>query len=72
MVLTAAEVASLLGRGLAPGFRKELDSLQVELPGDGEGRGARLRTERLPRELVGPLAAALRPNEPVEATVRCG
>jgi len=67
VVLTAAEVASLLGRGLAPGFRKELDSLQVELlPGEVKVR-ARLRTDRLPREVVGPLAAALRPNEPVEA-----
>ena len=31
VVLTASEVASLMGSGLAPAFRKELDSLQVEL-----------------------------------------
>ena len=68
IVLTASEVASLMGSGLAPSFRKELDSLQVELL-DGEVRAhARLRTARLPRELVGPLAAVLQPNEPVEAT----
>ncbi|HKT60235.1 MAG TPA: hypothetical protein VJQ46_09300 [Gemmatimonadales bacterium] len=68
VVLTAPEVASLMGRGLDPEFRKELDSLQVELL-DGELRiRARLRTARLPREVVGPLAAVLRPNEPVEAT----
>lgn len=68
VVLTASEVASLMGSGLAPAFRKELDSLQVELL-DGEVRArARLRTARLPRELVGPLAAVLRPHEPVEAT----
>ena len=57
-----------MGAGLAPKFRKELDSLQVELLEDEVQVRARLRTERLPRELVGPLAAALQPNEPVEAT----
>ena len=68
VVLSASEVASLMGAGLAPKFRKELDSLRVELlDGEVEVR-ARLRTARLPRELVGPLATALRPNEPVEAT----
>lgn len=68
VVLSPSEVASLMGVDLAPKFRKELDSLQVELL-DGEVQvRARLRTARLPRELVGPLATALRPNEPVEAT----
>jgi hypothetical protein len=68
IVLTPSEVASLMGRGLSPAFREELDSLQVELL-DGEVRvRARLRTARLPRDLVGPLATVLRPHEPVEAT----
>ncbi len=68
VVLSPAEVASLLGRGLSPAFRRELDSLQVELL-DGEVRvRARLRTARLPRDVVGPLAVALRSNEPVAAT----
>lgn len=68
VVLSPSEVASLMGADLAPKFRKELDSLQVVLL-DGEVQvHARLRTARLPRELVGPLATALRPNEPVEAT----
>jgi hypothetical protein len=41
--------------------------LQVELL-DGEVKvRARLRTARLPRELVGPLATVLQPHEPVEA-----
>jgi hypothetical protein len=67
IVLSPAEVASLMGRGLSPKFRQELDSLQVELlDGEVEVR-ARLRTARLPGELVGPLAAALRANEPVDA-----
>jgi hypothetical protein len=68
VILSPSEVASLMGADLAPKFRTELDSLQVELL-DGEVQvRARLRTARLPRELVGPLATALRPNEPVEAT----
>lgn len=67
VVLTPAEVASLLGNGLAPAFRRELDSLQVELL-DGEVLlRARIRTARLPASLIGPLGAALRPTEPVEA-----
>ena len=57
-----------MGSGLSPAFRKELDSLQVELLDDEVRVRARLRTERLPRELVGPLASVLQPHEPVEAT----
>jgi hypothetical protein len=68
VVLSASEVASLMGSGLAPKFRRELDSLQVELLPDEVRVRARLRTARLPQELVGPLAVALQPNEPVEAT----
>ena len=67
VVLSSAEVASLMGQGLSPKFRQELDSLQVTLL-DGEvDVRARLRTARLPKEVVGPLAFALRPTEPVEA-----
>jgi hypothetical protein len=67
VVLTSAEVASLFGSELDPEFRKELDSLQVELL-DGEVKArARLRTDKLPRDVVGPFAAVLGPNEPVEA-----
>jgi len=68
VVLSASEVASLMGSGLASKFRRELDSLQVELLPDEVRVRARLRTARLPKELVGPLAVALQPNEPVEAT----
>jgi hypothetical protein len=67
VVLSASEVASLIGAGLTPGLRRQLDSLQVEL-GEGEvSVGAMLATARLPRELVGPLAVALRSREPVKA-----
>jgi hypothetical protein len=67
VVLSASEVASLIGAGLDPSLRRQLDSLQVEL-GEGEVTvRANLATARLPRELIGPLAVALRPREPIEA-----
>ena len=68
VVLSPSEVASLMGSGLSPKFRRELDSLRVELLAGEVRVHARLRTARLPQELIGPLAVALRPNEPVEAT----
>jgi hypothetical protein len=61
VVLTASEVASMIGAGLDPSLRSQLDSLQVELL-DGS-----IATARLPRELIGPLSVALRPTEPIEA-----
>jgi hypothetical protein len=67
IVLTPAEVASLMGSGLQPAFRKELDSLQVDLLEGEVAVRARLRTARLPKELVGPLGVALRTYEPVQA-----
>lgn len=60
VILTAPEVASLVGAGLDPEVRRQLDSLEVRL---GNGRievGARLATARLPRELLGPFGFALR------------
>ncbi len=66
VVLSAAEVASLLGSGLDPRLRKRLDSLRVEL---GEGEivvNARFSTAALPRDLLGPLGGAVRPWEPVQ------
>ncbi|HYC32954.1 MAG TPA: hypothetical protein VEB59_11750, partial [Gemmatimonadales bacterium] len=68
VMLSPAEAASLVGSGLDPTLRKQLDSLQVRLL-DGEiALTARLRTARLPQEAVGPLAVALREREPIEAT----
>ncbi|MBA3260212.1 MAG: hypothetical protein H0T68_12210 [Gemmatimonadales bacterium] len=67
VVLSPPEVASLIGAGLDPELRGQLDSMQVRLlDGEIEVR-ARLRTARLPRELVGPLGGVLRETEPVEA-----
>ena len=67
VVLTPSELASLVGDGLDAEVRRQLDSLRVE-PLDGEVRiRARLRTGRLPSDVVGPLAFALRETEPIEA-----
>jgi hypothetical protein len=67
VVLTASELASLVGAGMDGELRRQLDSLQVELL-DGEIRvSARLRTEGLPPELLGPLAGTIGSSEPVEA-----
>jgi hypothetical protein len=67
VVLNASEVASMIGAGLDPSLRSQLDSLQVELQNGSITVKARLATARLPRELIGPLAVALRPTEPIEA-----
>jgi len=67
VVLTASEVASMIGAGLDPSLRSQLDSLQVELLDGSIAVKARLATARLPRELIGPLSVALRPTEPIEA-----
>lgn len=67
VVLTPTEVASLIGNGLSPELRRELDSLRVELL-EGQIRvRARLRTEHLPKDALGPLSRALGPSEPIEA-----
>jgi hypothetical protein len=67
VVLSAAEVASMIGSGLDPSLRNQLDSLQVELQDGSIAVRARLATARLPKELIGPLAVALKPTEPIEA-----
>jgi hypothetical protein len=67
VVLTASEFASLVGSGMDSELRGQLDSLRVELL-EGEIQvSARLRTDRLPREAMGPLGGALGPTEPVRA-----
>jgi hypothetical protein len=67
VVLLPAEVASLIGAGLNPTLRRQLDSLQVELLDGSVAVNAKLATARLPRELTGPLTIALREREPVQA-----
>jgi hypothetical protein len=72
VVLSAAEMASLIGDGLPPMVRGQLDSLTVRLlPGQIEV-GARLATGQIPRALLGPLAlflpdhAAIRAAGPID------
>jgi hypothetical protein len=67
VVLSASEVASMIGSGLDPSLRSQLDSLQVELQDGSITVKARLATARLPKELVGPLSMALKPTEPIQA-----
>ena len=67
VVLTASELASLIGDGMDREVRRQLDSLRIEpLAGELKVR-ARLRTGRLPNDVVGPLSIALRESEPIEA-----
>ncbi len=65
--LTAAQLASLLQRQLAPGPRPVLDSIGVSL-GEGrvEVRGS-LDMSVLPKEVLGPLASGLGARQPVTA-----
>jgi len=65
VVLTAAELASLVGAGLDDRVRKELDSLAVTLGAERIVVAGRIQTAGLPREVLGPLAGALEEREPV-------
>ena len=65
MILSAKEVASLIGSGIDWSVRKSFDSLRVELM---EGRLAvhcRLDTRVIPPDALGPLAGMLNPMEPL-------
>ena len=67
VVLTPAEMASLVRNGMGPVVREQLDSLEIRLL-DGEiAVSGKLHTGRLPKDLLGPLTIALRGTEPVEA-----
>jgi len=67
VVLSPAEVASMIGVGLDPSVRSQLDSMEVKLEEGSVGVSAVLATGRLPKELIGPLAMALRAHERVQA-----
>jgi hypothetical protein len=72
VVLDASETASLIGAGLAPAVRSQLDSLQVTLAAERIELAAGLATGRLPRDVVGPLGIALRDREPIRASGTLG
>jgi hypothetical protein len=68
VLLDANETASLVGAGLAPVVRSQLESLEVTLYDHRIELGAGLATGRLPRNVVGPFGVALRDREPVRAS----
>lgn len=68
VVLSAAETASLIGSGLDPAVRQQLESLEVRLLDGQIEIGARLATAQLPREALGPLGLAMRRHERIRAT----
>jgi hypothetical protein len=67
VVLSAAETASLIGNGLDPSVRRQLDSLEVRLLDGQIEIGARVATANLPRSALGPLALALHDHERIRA-----
>src|SRR3954447_6533070 len=67
VVLTASEVASMIGAGLDPSLRSQLDSLQIELQDGSITVKARLATARLPRGVIRTPSVGLRPTEPIQA-----
>ncbi len=67
VVLAPDEAASLLRDALSPAVRDQVDSLRLVFRSGRVGLTAQLRTARLPRELIGPLAIALRDREQLAA-----
>ena len=65
VVLTANEVASLIGGGIDWTVRKTFDSLRVELLDGTVDVHARLDTRALPPSALGPLAGIVQPREPL-------
>ena len=67
VVLDASETASLLREGLDPYASTFFDSMQVRLADGSIGVAAVVRTDRLPANVLGPFARAIRPREPMSA-----
>jgi hypothetical protein len=65
VVLTANEMASLIGGGIDWSVRKTFDSLRVELLEGEFAVHARLDTQALPPGALGPMAAFVQPREPL-------
>lgn len=64
VVLTPNEMASLVGSGIDWTVRRAFDSLRVELLEGELVVHARLDTERIPPEALGPFTGMLEPREP--------
>lgn len=68
VVLTAPEMASLIGAGLDPAFRNQVDSLAVTLGDERIGIEASLLTDRIPRSALGPLGSMVDKREHLSAS----
>lgn len=64
VVLNPNEMASLVGSGIDWTVRRAFDSLRVELLEDELVVHARLDTQRIPPEALGPFTGMLEPREP--------
>jgi hypothetical protein len=65
VVLSANEVASLIGSSMDWSVRKSFDSLRVELSEGSLAVHCRLDTRVIPPDALGPLAGFLSPREPL-------
>ncbi len=65
VVLSANEVAAMVGSGIDWSVRKSFDSLRVELLEGSVAVYCRLDTRVIPRDALGPFAALLNPTEPL-------
>jgi hypothetical protein len=65
VVLSANEVAALIGSGLDWSVRKTFDSLRVELLEGTLAVHCRLDTRAIPPDALGPFAVMLNPREPL-------
>src|SRR3989475_9701020 len=65
VVLSANEVAAMIGSGIDWSVRKSFDSLRVELLEGSVAVYCRLDTRVIPPDALGPLAGVLNPMEPL-------
>src|SRR5437773_12577747 len=65
VVLSANEVASLIGSSMDWSVRKSFDSLRVELSEGSLAVHCRLDTRVIPPDALGPIAGLLSPREPL-------
>jgi hypothetical protein len=65
VILSANEMASLIGAGIDWSVRKTFDSLRVELLEGSLAIHARLDTRALPPDALGPIAGLVGPREPI-------
>ena len=66
VVLSAAEMVSLLDAGLPHAARRHFDSMRLSLLDGTVSLSARVETGAIPRDRLGPLAGALAPWEPAD------